>query len=96
MKEVRISDADLQRDLSNALTARLKKAGFHTGAASDELCTVMFPIRLDLAGRVTIGRDESGFWTFTQELELDVSERTAFVEQTHAAAIANREARPCR
>lgn len=96
MRELRISDAELQRDLSRVLMARLKKAGFHTGAASDEQCTAMLPVRIDLAGAVMVKRDEAGFWIITQELHLELADRTAFTEQAHVAAIESREAPPCR
>lgn len=95
MKELLLTDGELREIISRPLMERLKKAGFHTGMASDEQCSVFLPVHIDLVGLVTVQRTEDGVWSFRQELSADVADRMAFVEQTHAAAIAGRET-PCR
>lgn len=68
MREVQITDAELERLIAPAIRKRLRAAGFKMGTASDEVPSAfMFPINLNLAGVVGVHRSEDGVWTFSQE-----------------------------
>jgi hypothetical protein len=80
MREVRMTDSELQKLVAPALREHLKKAGFFTGASSIDHCGYFFPINIDLAGAVKITRHEDGTWTFMQEMDVELSQRTAKCE----------------
>lgn len=96
MKEFKISDAGLQALVADALRKRLIAAGLRPGAPSNDCCAVALPVNLNLAGEVEVERDEDGTWTFRQQLDAEVSSRTAFAAECHASAVAAREASSCR
>ena len=74
MRELRITDVELQKMIAPVLRKRLRKAGFAMGAASaDGPPTYMFPINLDLAAFVTVIRREDGTWLFQQESGTGIS-----------------------
>lgn len=88
MREIRISDAELQKLIATALRKRLVEGGFRSGAREDVNCSAFFPINLDLSGCVTVQRDDDGFWTFTQEVDEVAGDRTAEAHGAHTAAVA--------
>lgn len=96
MTELRISDAELQRLVATALIGRLRTAGFHTLPSMTERCSICFPVSLELAGYVTVERHDDGTWSFQQELDLDLAERTRDVERYHASAVYSRGNASCR
>lgn len=96
MKEVRISDAQLQQIIGRPLVEHLRRNGFQTGRGTHEQCSIAMPIELDLAGAVDIIRSEDGIWTFRQELDYALSARMEFAADSHMTAIESREAPSCR
>jgi hypothetical protein len=87
MRELQITDADLQKLLAPTIRKYLRKAGFKMGAPSGaEPPSYFFPINLELAGDVTVTRREDGTWSFTQETDLMLIERTAESGFAHASA----------
>ena len=93
VRELRISDTELQKLIATAIRKRLKAAGFTTGTRSDDSNAFFFPINLDLAGDCTVTRLETEEWVFTQEESSVVADRMAQVSLYYAAAIALREGR---
>lgn len=95
MKEVRLSNRELQALIAPGLIAKLKAAGFQAGRSSGECCAVVFPINLNFSGTVDIERTDDGVWTFRQQDDVDVASRTEFAAQAHAAAVSEREGPRC-
>lgn len=79
MREVTISDRELQALIAPALISWLKAKGFQGGLPSGEHNGFWFPISLDFAGEVHAVRYEDGTWIFSQEL----NER--LIQRTHSA-----------
>jgi hypothetical protein len=92
VREVRISDADLQKIIGPPLRAFLKKNGFKSGTASDEGTGYFFPIDLDLAGNISVVRHADGTWMFLQEDAL-IADRVAQTAALHLEVIQEAEAR---
>jgi hypothetical protein len=67
LKQLELSDAQVQELVAPALLKRLRDAGFHTGVPTDTATTVYVPINLDLVGDVEIVRYEDGTWVFRQQ-----------------------------
>lgn len=88
MKELRLTDAELQALIAPALRAKLRAAGFEAGRPSTIHGYPFFflPINLDLAGQVSIERSEDGTWMFRQEQNPIVVERTEVAEECHRGA----------
>ena len=91
MKELHITDAELQKLIAPALRKRLKAAGFHTGTASDDNCAFFFPINLSVAGSVKVTRHEDGTWCIQQETSPALSERTDACDGLAFSAIMQRD-----
>ncbi len=91
MRELRITDAELQALIAPGLRRKFVEAGFKTGTASDENTSFFFPINLQLAGECFVTRHEDGTWTFTQEEAPMIADRVAQAAVSHASAIAQRE-----
>ena len=73
MRELRLTDAELQQLVATSLREALIKAGFARGSSVERVGSFMMPINLDLAGNITIERGEDGVWTFRQTSpEIDV------------------------
>lgn len=91
MKELRLTDAELQALIAPALRARLQESGFAFGrpmdARLDEFDIMLFPIGLDLAGLASVERDLEGVWTFRQIDSAVLHDRTADALRSHVAAI---------
>lgn len=89
MKELRLTDRELQDMIAPALRARLRAAGFepmHSDGA--EPMGFSLPITLDLAGDVTLERNiDEGIWTFRQVAHGDLADRTDFAERAHREAV---------
>ena len=92
MKEMRITDAELQAMIAPALKARLHAAGFTPGFCDAEHCGFFFPVNLELAGTCTVTREEDGTWTFAQQ-DTAVADRMEQSLEMHADAVATRETR---
>jgi hypothetical protein len=93
LRELRITDTELQEMIGTALRERLRKAGFRHGTPSDDLYAFNLPITLDLAGTVYVRRTEDGVWTITQE-EDAIMERLAEAGIAFAEAVGNSANRP--
>lgn len=96
MRELEMSDGEIQALVATAIRAKLKAAGFTMGATDDADAVegpgaFYFPINLNLAGDCTVTRAEDGTWTITQEDNPLLADRTASAFQSHAAAIERRE-----
>lgn len=90
MRELRITDGELQRLVGGALRDRLAKAGFRMGTPSDATpSSFFFPVCLNLDGDVDVVRDADGTWTITQDA-FDIAERVADTQVEHANAIHER------
>ena len=89
MKELRITDSELQAVIAPALRKFLAGKGFLMGTPSDSLTTYFFPIDVNLAGCVDVTRDADGVWTITQD-EHGMAERVAVSAFEHGEAIASR------
>lgn len=87
MRELRITDEDLQALIADALRDKLKAAGFNTVVGSTEHAGFFFPINLGLAGQCTVTRHEDGTWTFTQEDNARLAERMEACLGFHAQAV---------
>jgi len=90
MKELRLSDRELQDIVGPALRAKLKVAGFVSGTPSNDHTAFFFPINLDLAGDVVVTRHEDATWSITQECDLTLLERTQAAGEAHVAAVVGR------
>lgn len=88
MRELRLSDQEVQKLIAPALRRRLKQAGFVSGTASGHHYGFVFPINLGLAGSVSIERFDDGTWVFQQEVDMRLAERTHETFTIHAEAIA--------
>ena len=94
MRELRITDVELQKMIAPVLRKRLRKAGFAMGAASaDGPPTYLFPINLDLAAFVTVIRREDGTWLFQQD-DFVIAERLEESFLMHGDAYVNRANAP--
>lgn len=96
MRELRLTDAELQGLIAPALRGRLVREGFRLGASEGEGATygvLMFPVNLDLAGMVTVERTEEGVWIFQQQ-ERVVFDRFADSFVLHCHAIDGRDRPP--
>ena len=82
--------------VGDALRARFKASGFHTGNGEKAPCVINVPVNLNLVGTVEVSYDPDGTWTFEQELHADLSDRMAFADESHRAAVDNRGDRTCR
>ena len=87
MRELRITDAELQALIAPGLRARLKQAGFRNGTASNDHTGFFFPINLEIAGSCTVGRLEDGTWVFTQVDDAVIAERTELASAAHTDAV---------
>ena len=95
MRELRISDAELQGIIAPLLRTRLKEAGFAVGTPSDqEPTTFVFPINLDLVGAVAVTREEDGTWWFQQEADPMLFDRLGESMVAHFHAFDTRANRP--
>lgn len=90
MREVQISDAELQALIAPPIRERLKAAGFQTGASVTASCGVFLPVFLDMAGSIEVERTEDGMWTFRQELNVELADRTADALHAHVESIGAR------
>lgn len=86
MRELRLSDAELQALIAPALRKKLKAAGFAFGTATDEHAGFYFPINLALAGSISVVRYEDGTWVFAQETNATLADRTADAFVSHVEA----------
>jgi hypothetical protein len=92
MKELRITDQDLQALVAPALRERLKKVGFVLGRSTGEFpAAVWVPINLDLVGWCHFVRTDDGVWVFQQD-ENRMAEIVADGREDHGEAIATRQA----
>lgn len=92
MRELRLTDQEIQRLVAPKLVAKLRKAGFVMGRSSGEFPSALFvPISLDLTGWCSFTRDHDGVWTFQQD-ENRIAEIIADGLEAHGDAIATREA----
>jgi hypothetical protein len=88
VKELRLTDRELQALIAPALLARLKAAGFVTAHSEGaQPVGFAFPITLNLAGEVTLHRSDEGVWTLTQLSDGDLAERTEFAQRAHVEAV---------
>ena len=94
MRELRISDAELQSIIAPQLRKRLRKAGFAMGAPSaEQQPTYMFPINLDVSGVMMVIRQDDGVWIFQQE-DMKIAERLEESFLMHGDACINRANAP--
>ena len=87
MKQITMTDLELQKLVGEALRARLRKEGFVPGSASDEHNGFYFPVSLELAGDVKVTRFADGTWTFEQETNQMLAERIASSLVSHVEAV---------
>lgn len=94
MRELTLTDRELQALIAPKLRRRLKKAGFVMGAseASDDRPSFYFVIHLDLVGFSELVRNDDGTWTISQCENAMVADRVASSNVLHEEAIARREA----
>jgi hypothetical protein len=92
VRELQISDAELQKIIATGIRKKLKDFGFKTGPASDGNQGFFFPINLDLSGEISVVRTADGVWTFTQEDDAIFADRTAECTSYAVAAMMKREA----
>ncbi len=94
MKTFQISDRDLQALIAERLRKKLAAAGFETGASmvgtEDPNSAFYFPINLNLAGKCAVMRGEDGMWTFTQEVNQALADRTAASHESYIDALGHR------
>jgi hypothetical protein len=86
MKQLTMTDKEVQALIAPAIRKKLKAAGFVSGTASDDHAGYLFPIDLQLAGAITIQRHDDGTWVFQQEEDLTLMERTAATFAAHYEA----------
>lgn len=90
MRELRITDGELQRLIGGALREKLARAGFRMGTPTAATPTsFFFPICLNLDGEITVERDADGCWTIVQDAAV-IAERVADAHFEHLEAIAER------
>ena len=87
MRELRMTDGELQRLIAPAIRKKLKAAGFVSGTPSDEHAGYFFPINIEMNG-LEVTRHEDGTWTFVQE-DLAIAGRLNDTLDIHGAAIEN-------
>lgn len=89
MKELQITDAQLQKIVGAALRKHLAAAGFRMGASSGETPPVYgLPVNLDLAGKFGVFHDcATGVWTITQEEDEVLCDRTTDAVRSHVEAM---------
>ena len=87
MRELRITDEDLQALIADGLRKKLKAAGFNTVVPSSDHAGFFFPVNLSLAGECTVTRHEDGTWTITQEDNALLADRTDDCLGFHAQAV---------
>lgn len=94
MQTFQISDRDLQALIAAALRKELAAAGFVIGASmvgtEDPNSAFYFPINLNLAGKCAVMREADGMWTFTQEVNQALAERTAASHESFIDALGQR------
>ncbi len=90
MRELRLTDGELQKLIASALRRKLAKAGFKTGTPSDASSAFYFPLNLQLCGDVSVVRYEDGTWVFTQD-DAVIADRLAETFILHAVAIETNE-----
>lgn len=91
MRELQITDAELERLIAPAIRKRMRAAGFKMGTASDEVPSAfVFPINLNLAGVVGVHRSEDGVWTFSQEDDPMLADRMIDSMMAHEQAFETR------
>lgn len=96
MRELRLTDRDLQALVAPGLRAKLRAAGFKIGRSSGEFPAALFvPISLDLVGWCQFTRDEDGVWTILQD-ETRMADILDDAHAMHADAVATRAAPPVR
>lgn len=93
MRVLTLTDGEVAGMIAPLLRARLKEAGFVSGASSDDHTGFYFPIALDLAGEINIVRHEDGTWVFTQTLDTALAERMNATEAIHSQAIVGASAK---
>jgi hypothetical protein len=86
VRELRLTDAALQALIAPALHERFKSAGMHTLERDAEHHSIVLPVRINLAGTVTIERDDDGTWVFRQELNQTLADRTSDANALHQEA----------
>lgn len=90
MKELRLTDGELQAIVAPAIRERLRAAGFAMGTSSGDLpSSFWMPVNLNLAGHVEIIRSEDGVWSFTQ-VDGVIADRVAVTGEIHEGAILGR------
>lgn len=68
MREITITDGELQKMIGEGIRRRLRAAGFVLGTSERDISrTYLFPINLDLTGAVEVFRHEDGVWTIRQD-----------------------------
>jgi hypothetical protein len=91
IRELKLTDLEVQKLIAPALKKKLRAAGFTMGASESAdgfNCAFYFPVNLDLAGINTVERDEHGVWTFRQRVGGEaVNERLRQTSEDHMDAI---------
>lgn len=87
MKELRITDAEMQRLVALPLRTYLIRHGFKHGEASTDHAIYAFPVALDLAGVVTVVHEDDGHWRFVQETDETLSDRLDSSLASHTEAV---------
>ena len=94
MRELRLTDIELQRLIAPALKKRLRQEGFEFGTPEgrspgegdpEAIGMIMFPVNLDLAGCVSIERGDDGVWTFRQDTLVQLQRFYQTLIDHHAA-----------
>lgn len=67
MRELILTDAEMQKLVGTKIRQRLVKAGFKIGRSEGRNDSIWVPVDLNLLAGSHITRDEDGFWTFRQE-----------------------------
>jgi len=87
MKELKLTDGELQALIAPVLCKKLRAAGFKMGTASDEeSSSFFFPINFNLTGNCYVFRDADGIWTIGQE-DAVIHDRVSSAMRLHIAAI---------
>ena len=91
MREVQITDAELERLIAPAIRKFMRRVGFKMGTPSDETPSAfMFPINLNLSGAIGVHRSEDGVWTFSQEDDPMLADRMIETMIAHGQAFDTR------
>jgi hypothetical protein len=87
VKELRISDRDLQKLIATGIKDALRRAGFKIGENGDGHACVMLPVNIGLTGISQVTHFEDGSWLFEQEETEQIYDRVSDAGMAHFDAM---------